>query len=359
MKKVDYIVVGLGIAGIAFCEKLVAENKTFVVFDSGERNATSVAAGTINPTVLKRFTAVWNVEEFLPQAKLFFKQVEQRMGVSFSHEAYFYRIFNSAEEQNDWMVASDKQKLAPYFSSEIVPNENPQLIAPFGLGSVTEGVKVNTPLLVAAYKKYLQQQGFLKETPFQYDDLTTTGEAHLYGEIKASNLVFAEGVGALQNPYYQTNWLLSRKGQYMVFKAPNLKLDEILKGPHFLIPQGNDLYKIGATLDREDQTSMPTEKAKQELIEATKKMIHCPFEVVSQSVGFRPTTKDRRPILGPLPTLSKAFVLNGLGTRGIMGAATLANILYQHIEYGEAIPKEMDIQRTLKKPFPGRTERKN
>ena len=65
MKEIDYIVVGLGIAGITFCEELEKNNKTFIVYDTGDVASTKVSAGVINPVVLKRFTPVWNAKEHI------------------------------------------------------------------------------------------------------------------------------------------------------------------------------------------------------------------------------------------------------------------------------------------------------
>ena len=53
MSKVDYIIVGLGLAGIAFCEQCLAAGKTFMVFDKGVEGASRVAAGLYNPVILK------------------------------------------------------------------------------------------------------------------------------------------------------------------------------------------------------------------------------------------------------------------------------------------------------------------
>ncbi|MGB0261074.1 MAG: NAD(P)-binding protein [Flavobacteriaceae bacterium] len=39
--RVDYIVVGLGLAGLAFCEQLRKNNKSFVVFDHGPTSAST------------------------------------------------------------------------------------------------------------------------------------------------------------------------------------------------------------------------------------------------------------------------------------------------------------------------------
>ena len=42
-------------------------------------------------------------------------------------------------------------------------------------------------------------------------------------------------------------------------------------------------------------------------------------------------------------------VLNGLGTRGVMIAPTVAKNLFHHLEYGEKLDQEIDIKRFVKK----------
>ena len=55
MKEVDYIIVGLGIAGIAFCETLRKNNKSFLVYDTGINHSTIISGGVFNPVVLKPY----------------------------------------------------------------------------------------------------------------------------------------------------------------------------------------------------------------------------------------------------------------------------------------------------------------
>ena len=55
---VDYIIVGLGLAGLAFAEELERNHKSFVVFEDNSQNSSLVAGGVYNPVILKRFTPV-------------------------------------------------------------------------------------------------------------------------------------------------------------------------------------------------------------------------------------------------------------------------------------------------------------
>ncbi|WP_445724289.1 NAD(P)/FAD-dependent oxidoreductase, partial [Flavobacterium sp.] len=117
----------------------------------------------------------------------------------------------------------------------------------------------------------------------------------------------------------------------------------------FILPIGNDLYKVGATYDWSDKSNTPTEAGKDELISKLKEIISCDFEIVNHFAGVRPTVKDRRPLVGTHPTYKQIHVLNGLGTRGVMLGPYLANQLFQHIENKVPLEKEIDIIRCYKK----------
>ena len=57
-------------------------------------------------------------------------------------------------------------------------------------------------------------------------------------------------------------------------------------------------YKVGATFNHKDKTSIPSKEGKEELIEKLKKVITVPYSIVEQSAGIRPAVKDRRPLVG-------------------------------------------------------------
>ena len=65
---VHYIIVGIGLAGLAFAEELRKQGKTFVVFEDNSQTSSLVAGGMYNPVILKRFTPVWNAKDQLSEA---------------------------------------------------------------------------------------------------------------------------------------------------------------------------------------------------------------------------------------------------------------------------------------------------
>jgi glycine/D-amino acid oxidase-like deaminating enzyme len=104
-------------------------------------------------------------------------------------------------------------------------------------------------------------------------------------------------------------------------------------------------WRIGATYDHEDDGLSITEKAKAELTEKTQELITFPFNIVQQEYGFRPTTPDRRPILGRHPAMERVFTFNGMGTKGVSLAPYFSDVLTRFIENDEPINKEVDIER--------------
>ncbi len=344
MDTLDYIVVGSGIAGIAISERLIEAGKRFVVFDTGDGTATRVAGGVVNPVVLKRLNAVWKAKEFMAEAGPFYKRIADRIDTRFYAETAVCRIFGSVEEQNNWTVASDQNSLSPYLIPKISQPKNPHVIAPLGQGTMKNTFRVDTGALIDAYREFLARKQMLVATEFDHASLSVTKSGVEYKDYQANGVIFSEGSAVVQNPLFTIDALIPKKGEYLIFKSDSLQLDTILKGPYFVIPMGNNLYKAGATFAHGDTSPGITEKGTEQLIEGIKKMISCPFEVVDQVSGFRPTVKDRRPLLGKIEE-SPVYFFNGLGTRGLLMAPLLSEWLFQYMEDGISLPEGVDIRR--------------
>ncbi|MFI0430462.1 NAD(P)/FAD-dependent oxidoreductase [Mariniflexile sp. HMF6888] len=343
--QVDYIIVGIGLAGISFCEQLKAHNKTFVVFDNASQQSSTVAGGLYNPVVLKRFTPVWKCKEQLDLALPMYANLEVELGVKLDYKIPVYRKFASLEEQNDWFSASDKPTLSEYLLPKIIKNDNKSIDAPYGYGEVLETGRIDVKTLIEAYKSYLLSHDLFVESVFEYDDLKIEADTIQYKNTIAKHVVFAEGFGVKQNPFFKDLPLVPAKGELLTIHAPNLKIDYVLKASVFLIPLGDDLYIVGATYEWKDLSSKVTDLAKEELLTKLEKLINCEFEVVNQVAGIRPTVKDRRPLVGQHGKYKNMFVLNGLGTRGVMIGPYVAEQLYNFIEKGMTLEKEIDIRR--------------
>ncbi|QMU66097.1 MAG: FAD-dependent oxidoreductase [Flavobacteriaceae bacterium] len=345
--KVDYIIIGLGLAGIAFAEQLQKENKTFIVFENESETASLVAGGVYNPVILKRFTPVWNATEQLKIAVPFYTSLEKKLHIKIHTSFPLKKVFKSIEDQNNWFTASDKPVLSQHMNPKISKEKIEGIIGDYGFGEVYGTGRIDTKKLIVAYRKYLEDKDQIRYENFEYRALEVQKSAVYYKNITSRYIVFSEGCGIANNPFFNHLPLNGVKGELLTIHAPDLHIDFLLKSTLFLLPLGNNYYKAGATFNWKDKTWTASEEGREELIEKLKNVIDVPYTVVKQSAGIRPTVKDRRPLVGTHLKYKNMGVLNGLGTRGVMTAPKMAHELFSHMEYGTELNAEINIKRFL------------
>lgn len=342
---IDYLIVGCGLAGISFSEIALANNKSIVVVDNDSQNSSKIAGGLYNPVILKRFSEVWQAQEQLLLMNQFYTDLEKKLQIKVDFKKPILRKFFSIEEQNNWFAASDKPTLAPFLSTSIITKKYSGIDSPYNYGEVLHTGYVDTASLLGNYKTYLLQEKFLLQESFDYERLEVLSNSIRYKNIEAKHIVFAEGFGMHANPFFNHLPLDGTKGELFIIKAPELDLDVIVNTSVFILPLGDGLFKVGATYNWKDKTDLPTEEGKQELVDRIQEIINCEFEIVSHFAGVRPTVKDRRPIVGTHLTSKSIHILNGLGTRGVMLGPAMAKALFESIESGIPLPKEINIDR--------------
>lgn len=346
---IDYIIVGGGLAGISFAEQVRKASKSFVVFNDLSQNSSLIAGGLYNPVILKRFSGLANAQEQLDEMKKFYTNLPAELVSKYDFPLPVLRKFFSIEEQNNWFAASDKPTMAPFLSTDLVYKKYDGINSPFGYGEVMQTGFVDTKLLVKDYHTYLEEINLIRNESFEYSALQINDESVIYKGVESRNIVFAEGFGIRKNPYFNYLPLDGTKGELFIIKAENLNLDVIVNTSVFILPLGNNFYKVGATYNWEDKSDKPTQEGKEELMIRIDEILDCEYEIVTHLAGVRPTVKDRKPLLGVHPDYKRMFVLNGLGTRGVMQGPALAKELFQYIEKGIEIRAEYDIKRSKKK----------
>lgn len=347
--KLDYIVVGLGLAGLAFIEELIAANKSFLVYEDNSQTSSLVAGGVYNPVILKRYSPVWNVKEQLAVALPFYERLEKKFDTTFDHKFAIKKAFKSIQDQNNWFSAFDKPNVAPFLDATLDNQPYAGVIGDHSFGNVKEGGRIDTHLLVETYRNYLEENHWIRFEKFNHKDISFENDTVRYQALEASKIVFSEGFGLKENPYFNYLPLEEVKGETITIYAPGLDIDFLLKSTLFVMPIGNHLYKVGATFNHADKTSVPSTEGRDELVDKLKKVLDTPFQIVAQAAGIRPAVKDRRPMVGIHTQFKNLVVLNGLGTRGVMISPTIAKNLFHHLEVGEPLDPEIDIKRFDKK----------
>lgn len=342
---VDYLIVGFGLGGMCFSHVAVANGKTILVIDDNNTNSSRVAAGLINPVILKRFTTVWKAEEQIDFLQQFYKEIEARYSKQYLFELPILRKLASVEEQNNWFSNADKVSLSRFLNTELNRTNYDFISSPFYFGEVSETGYLNIASLIDDTIEELKNTGAYINESFDYNCLNVSKEYVEYNGSKAKRIVFAEGYAMRFNPLFNTLPLDGTKGEVITIKAPNLKLDKIVKAGVFVMPVGDTFFRVGATYNWKDKDNRPTSDGLNELIEKFKAIVSVDFEVVEHKAEVRPTVRDRRPLVGQHDEFSNVYLLNGLGTRGVMLGPYLSQNLFDFIEKSMPLPVEIDIKR--------------
>ena len=342
--KFDYLIVGSGLSGVMLCEALRKRGKSFKVISNKSQQASIVASGLYNPVVLKRFNKAWDAEKHLPVAMSAYEELELFLGIKIDYKLPIYRLFSSTEEQNNWIIASDKIPLKPYLISNIKSNINQNIYAPYGYGEVKNTGRIDTKLLLESYSNVLNNEKLISHESFEYDKLKISNKL-VYKGIESENIIFSEGFGVRQNPFFNYLPIEGTKGELIIINAPKLNSEVIIKSSVFIIPIGKNNYLVGSTYAWDDFNNDPTINAKNKLLNKLDKLILCPYKVVYQRAGIRPTVIDRRPLVGQHKSHQNLYILNGLGSRGVLIAPAVANALINLIEDKLPLQKEINISR--------------
>ena len=168
----------------------------------------------------------------------------------------------------------------------------------------------------------------------------------IYNDFTFKNIIFCEGMGVKDNPYFSEITVNPNKGHHIKVKLSQPIPENItVKKKHFLFPTGNGLYFYGGTYDREQLHHHIDESAVEQLVKGLSEFYPYDFEVAEVHFGFRPTVKDRRPIIGRHETLKNLYVFNGLGARGILNGCYFTRDLFRFIEEGVPLHEEVSMNR--------------
>lgn len=343
MKKVDTLIVGFGLAGLAYAETLRQHNRSFHVIDAAKGGSSLIAAGIYNPTVLKRFNMTWKGQELHAFSLPFYQAIEERLSLKVLHSHPIHKLFGQLSDQNHWMVAADRPGLSHFLSPSIVHTPIEGVHTPFGYAMVDHCGRLDTTALIQGYKASIADD--LSTTYFDYDLLKIDANAVSYEGFQAKHIVFCEGYAMVNNPFFDQLPIVGSKGQILIIHAPELKQEAILKGPIFIAPLGNDCYWAGASFEQEDKSRSTTKEAEQWLRDKVERMVKVPYKVVKHIAHIRPTVKDRRPLLGTHKHHPNVHLFNGMGSRGVLTAPTAAKWLFDAINGQHPLPKEVNINR--------------
>ncbi len=338
----DVIVVGQGLAGSVLVNQLHLQGKRVAVFENNHINTASWAAiGIHNPLIIKRLRKSWRAKEFINYCIPFYKNCEEELKVVLRHDIEIHRIFANAEEEKIWQEKTQLLAWMDYIENGTLDIFNEKKHT----GKVKMSGWLNVPKLIECTKEKLIGNNAFYNSNFEHSSLIMDESSINYKGLHSKSIVFCEGYRMTHNPFFSTLPMQKVKGEVIVIEDEKLQVDKILKAPVYILPIGNNRYKIGATFEWANFNESTSDSALKELLKKIEPFTSEKVKVISQIGGVRPTVSDRRPLIGRHSDHRNVYIFNGLGTRGVTLAPYFSKELCDLIFKDIPLHEEVDIQR--------------
>jgi len=340
----DYFIIGQGLAGSLLALSLIDKGNKVLVIDNEHQDSSSiVAAGLINPLAGLRFSHPNLLSQWLTSSKKCYSNLEKRFSIKLYHQQKMLRIFHNEEQKDYW----HKRKDDPFIGK--IADNTESISMHLGACLPKETGYLDMPLLLKTLQDFLKENASLITSNFNHADLTLSKTIQWQG-YQAKKLIFCEGYRGLENPWFSDLPFAPVKGEIIQLKADDNLPNYIVNKKFWLIPQADNSYRLGATIDRNNLDNNQTKAG----LNILKKAFHSLFpekempEVINHKAGVRPSTKDRQPFIGPHPSIDNFYIFNGFGGRGVLTMPYYIDLFLKNLIDGELLPEEVDIKRFKK-----------
>ncbi|MEY4930002.1 MAG: hypothetical protein RI909_726, partial [Bacteroidota bacterium] len=288
----------------------------------------------------------WMAETIFPELHRFYQWAEKKLGHRFFYPQPIYRPFLSVAEQNEWMGKSVDAALRDYVQEVFIQSRyGNQVYDPFGGIALKECGYLEVVSFLHHVKNYLVLNNAYTADRFDETQLEITTGGVRYRNMEAAKIIFCSGTAMQQSTLLSGIPIRLLKGETMVIELDE-SLELIYNRGVYMVPMGEkNRYKVGATYETKQLTATTTEAGRLELQQKLDELLRVPYRIVAQDWGFRPTTPDRKPMLGSLPVSENVIIFNGLGTKGVSLAPYFSGHLLDWLLGKIEIRPEVNINR--------------
>lgn len=368
IKKIDFLIIGQGLAGSSLAWHLLERGKRIVVINNPSRNISShVAAGIYNPLTGRKMVSTWMADKLFPYLQEFYTRLANALKANFFHPLPMFRPFLTEPERATW-----KETPPPLYSIYQATSPHPWLVPQHGGMLVTGAGYLDVPYFLESIRMHLRQCGAYVEGNFKHEDLDITNTSITYQGICASKIIFCEGPTGRHNPFFSNLPFRPVKGEILQVQYDH-PLDMIYNRPVFVVPTSTTKrgsishaaakpktffrqsspetvgYKatVGATYDWRDLSVAPSENARLTLEKKLQSFIQLPYTIINHRAGIRPATFDRRPFVGIHSSYPSIAFFNGLGSKGVSLAPYFAYRLVAYLLDNIPLPREVCLGRVF------------
>lgn len=345
--KKDFLIIGSGIAACTLAHTFEKYGLTFhIISQPNLSNCSKIAAGLWNPIVFKRLTKSWLANELIDYLIPFYKEIEHKTATEFITERPIIKNFFEQQEINFWSKKANAD-LKDFLQQPVLNAQELNFkgaMVTQQVGVIKRAGNIYTNKFIETTLKYFKDS--LSIELFNYQDLSTDNNIAYYRGLNFKNVIFCEGHLVSQNPFFNFIRLKPAKGELFKISAENLNLNNaVLNKDGFIFNNALNEFTVGSTYEWLNLDENPTITAKTELQNKLSQLITVPYNIHSHEAGIRPSSADRRPIIGKHPQFSNLFIFNGLGTKGVMLAPYFANNFVNFYLHKEMLHNEVNVTR--------------
>ena len=275
--------------------------------------------GVINPVTGRWAVKSWKIEALLPEADRSYRAIEAKLGIAIYHPIPLRRFCQNEADLKRIGRRSRNPRYADVLGALCPPGKAPEALRdPCGSFEIYGAAYVDLPPLLEAMRTDLKTAKCYREGSFEHHALKQGSDGNWqYGDVVAKQIVFCEGAAVTQTHSFKLAHE-ARQGETLAFSCPELQLPHsIYHNGKWLLPYGNNRFRIGATYDEADHSEQPTAAAKDALLKGLAEILKevPPLKIEAHLAGLRPSTVDARPIMGQHPKNKGLYLFNGLGSR--------------------------------------------
>jgi glycine/D-amino acid oxidase-like deaminating enzyme len=343
----DVLIVGQGICGTMLSWYLHKQGKSFIIIDEQKENTASrVAAGIINPVTGRRYALSWMLDDLLSFARQAYGELEEYFGTKLIYSKSVIDFFPIPQMRNAFVdrisendtylhAYPDQNRFNQYFNYD------------FGCGEIRPAFMIDLPSLLRGWRRKLQEENKLKEEAFVSADLIIhSQESVSYQHITAEKMIFCDGVGSTQNPWFGLLPFAPNKGEALIIECEELTNEHIFKRGMLLAPlPGKNMFWVGANYQWDIENDQPSDEFYQSTKSLLKSWLKKPYKILDHKAALRPATVERRPFVGFHPMYPALGILNGMGSKGTSLAPFFAHQLVQQYIHGFPLTPQADVHR--------------
>lgn len=331
-------IVGQGLTGSLLALLLDASGIPFVVQDVSLAGAsTPVAPGIVNPLAGRKFVPPPNIDQLLADVREVLGLAERVLNTKLWNACPILRVFADPAQ-----IIRFEKGLADGTNAAFVEGRHPANSVPgindtFGSFSTSGGGWANLPLLKSATRSWLKNSGRLIEEPWHPED-----------RLPNARICFCEGWQVLHNPYWNFIPHNPAKGEMLIVEFDDpLPRHQIYNQSCWIQPIEDRLWRVGATYSWSDFNGHPSQDGVADLMDRLQLLTRIPFKIVDQVAGVRPIVEDYLPVIGEHPHHKGWFILNAMGSKGVLQAPHAAKATLNLLAHGAPPPPEWHLHRFL------------